>query len=113
VLYQRWKTSDELLRAAVQHRGAVSVVPEPDTGTLRGDFIVLLRRANTLRSDLAALLSGMLGSYYDQTGLSPVRSGTHQLRPRFIEGTPASRGTSQVYSRLDQQGRGLVKSARA
>ena len=80
VLRQRWKTSDELLRATVQHRGAVSVVPDPDTGTLRGDFIVLLRRANTLRSDLAALLSGMLGSYYEPD--RPVSRRPAQPVPR-------------------------------
>ena len=81
VLYRRWKTSDELLRAAIRHRGAVTVVPDPDTGTLRGDFLALLRRANTLRSDMAALLSGMLGSYYDQAGLSPA-----DLRSEFLAG---------------------------
>src|SRR5271168_4179648 len=42
VLYRRWKTSDELLRAAIRHRGAVTPVPDPDTGTLRGDFLALL-----------------------------------------------------------------------
>jgi AcrR family transcriptional regulator len=81
VLYRRWKTSDELLHAAIRHRGAVTAVPDPDTGTLRGDFLVLLRRANTLRSDMAALLSSLLGSYYDQTGLSPA-----DLRNEFLSG---------------------------
>jgi AcrR family transcriptional regulator len=81
VLYRRWKTSDGLLRAAIRRRGAVSVVPDPGTGTLRGDFLALLRRANTLRTDLAALFSGMLGSYYDQTGLSPA-----DLRGEFLAG---------------------------
>jgi AcrR family transcriptional regulator len=82
VLYRRWKTSDELLRAAIRHRGARTAVPDdPDTGTLRGDFLALLRRANTLRSDMAALLSSALGSYYDQTGLSPA-----DLRNEFLSG---------------------------
>jgi AcrR family transcriptional regulator len=81
VLYRRWKTSDELLHAAISHRGAVTEVPDPDTGTLRGDFLALLRGANTLRSDMAALLSSMLGSYYDQTGLSPA-----DLRSEFLGG---------------------------
>jgi AcrR family transcriptional regulator len=81
VLYRRWKTSDELLHAAIRHRGTVTEVPDPDTGTLRGDFLALLRRANTLRSDMAALLSSMLGSYYDQTGLSPA-----DLRNEFLSG---------------------------
>jgi AcrR family transcriptional regulator len=103
VLRQRWKTSDELLRAAVQHRGAVSVIPDPDTGTLRGDFIVLLRRANTLRSDLAALLSGMLGSYYDQTGRSPA-----DLRSQFL--TERTSATERAIERA--VGRGEIDPAR-
>jgi AcrR family transcriptional regulator len=85
VLYRRWKTSEELLIAAIRHRGAVAEVPDPDTGTLRGDFLALLRRSNTLRGDMAALLSGMLGSYYSQTGLAPA-----DLRKLFLEGRPSA-----------------------
>jgi len=85
VLYRRWKTSEELLHAAIRHRGSVTEVPDPDTGTLRGDVLALLRRANTLRSDMAALLSSMLGSYYNQTGQSPA-----DLRSMFFERRPSA-----------------------
>jgi AcrR family transcriptional regulator len=87
VLYRRWKTSEELLRAAIRHRGSVAEVPEPDTGSLRGDCLALLRRANTLRGDMAALLSSMLGSYYNQTGPSPA-----DLRNLFLAGRPSATG---------------------
>jgi AcrR family transcriptional regulator len=87
VLYRRWKTSEELLHAAIRHRGAVTEVPDPDTGTLRGDFLALLRNANTLRGDMAALLSSMLGSYYNQTGRAPA-----DLRSLFSEGRPSATG---------------------
>jgi AcrR family transcriptional regulator len=87
VLYRRWKTSEELLHAAIRHRGAVAEIPDPDTGTLRGDFLALLRRSNTLRGDMAALLSGMLGSYYSQPGLAPA-----DLRKLFLEGRPSATG---------------------
>jgi AcrR family transcriptional regulator len=104
VLYRRWKTSDELLRAAIRHRGAVTVVPDPDTGSLRGDYLALLRRANTLRSDMAALLSGMLGSYYDQTGgLSPA-----ELRSEFLTGRASA--TERVIELA--VGRGEIDPAR-
>ena len=86
VLYRRWKTSDELLHAAIRHLGAVTAVPDPDTGTLRGDLLALLGRANTLRSDMAALLSSMLGSYFDQTALSPA-----DLRSEFLSGRACHR----------------------
>jgi AcrR family transcriptional regulator len=85
VLYRRWKTSEELLQAAIRHRGALAEVPDPDTGTLRGDFLALLRRSNTLRGDMAALLSSMLGSYYSQTGLAPA-----DLRNLFLAGRPSA-----------------------
>ena len=87
VLYRRWKTSAELLRAVLRHRGSFAEVPDPDTGTLRGDFLTLLRGANTLRGDMAALLSSMLGSYYNQTGESPA-----DLRNLFLEGRPSATG---------------------
>jgi AcrR family transcriptional regulator len=85
VLYRRWKTSDDLLLAAVRHRGAVSEVPDPDTGTLRGDMLALLRHANAGRSDMAAMMSGMLGSYYGNNGLSPA-----DLRNEFLSERPNS-----------------------
>jgi AcrR family transcriptional regulator len=71
VLYRRWKTRDDLLRAAVRRQGDESARPIPDTGTLRGDVLALLTEANTEQNRMAALISSMLGSYYNGTGLSP------------------------------------------
>jgi AcrR family transcriptional regulator len=78
VLYRRWKTRDDMLRAAVRHRGAASSRPAPDTGTLRGDLLALLTDANTDRNPMAALVSSMLGSYYNKTGPTPA-----ELRAEF------------------------------
>ncbi len=79
VLYRRWKTREDLLRATVRHRGAADPPPSPDTGTLRGDLLALLTLANTTRNPMAALLSSMLGSYYNQTGPTPA-----ELRDEFM-----------------------------
>ena len=79
VLYRRWKTREDLLRATVRHRAAADSPPSPDTGTLRGDLLALLSHANTSRNPMAALLSSMLGSYYNQTGPTPA-----ELREEFI-----------------------------
>jgi AcrR family transcriptional regulator len=80
VLYRRWKTREDLLRAAVRHRGAAADSPSiPDTGTLRGDLLALLTQANTTRNPMAALVSSMLGSYYNQTGPTPA-----ELREAFL-----------------------------
>ena len=79
VLYRRWKTREDLLRAAVRHRGAADSPVIPDTGTLRGDLLALLTQANTDRNPMAALVSSMLGSYYNQAGPSPA-----ELRDAFL-----------------------------
>jgi AcrR family transcriptional regulator len=79
VLYRRWKTREDLLRATVRHRGAADPPAIPDTGTLRGDLLALLTLANTTRNPMAALVSSMLGSYYDQTGPTPA-----ELREAFL-----------------------------
>ena len=79
VLYRRWKTREDLLRATVRHRGAADSPPSPDTGTLRGDLLALLTHANTDRNPMVALVSSMLGSYYNQTGPTPA-----ELRDAFL-----------------------------
>jgi AcrR family transcriptional regulator len=79
VLYRRWKTREDLLRAAVRHRAGADSPPSPDTGTLRGDLLALLSHANTTRNPMAALVSSMLGSYYNQTGPTPA-----ELREEFM-----------------------------
>jgi AcrR family transcriptional regulator len=79
VLYRRWKTREDLLRATVRHRGAVDPPSLPDTGTLRGDLLALLTRANTNRNPMAALVSSMLGSYYNQASPTPA-----ELRDAFL-----------------------------
>ena len=78
--------------------------PTLDTGTLRGDYLALLRRANTLRSDMAALLSSVLGSYYDQTGLSPA-----DLRNEFLSERPSA--TDRAIERADRPGRDRPRPA--
>ena len=82
VLYRRWKTREDMLRATVRHRGAADPPAIPDTGTLRGDLLALLTLANTTRNPMAALVSSMLGSYYNQTGPTPAELRDAFLTPR-------------------------------
>jgi AcrR family transcriptional regulator len=97
VLYRRWKTREDLLRATVRHRGAADSPSVPDTGTLRGDLLALLTYANTNRNPMAALVSSMLGSYYNQAGPSPA-----ELRDAFL----SQRGSAveQVVNRAVERG---------
>jgi AcrR family transcriptional regulator len=68
VLSRRWATRHELLRAAVGHVGSRMPRDAPDTGSLRGDIIAIMRRANETRIDFATVLGVQLGGYYQETG---------------------------------------------
>ncbi len=70
VLYRRWPNKQELVLAVLAHEVAKDVVVVPDTGSLRGDVIELLRQANQLRVGMANLLMTRLGGFYQQTGRS-------------------------------------------
>ena len=99
VLYRRWKTREDLLRATARHRGAADAPPIPDTGTLRGDVLALLANANTTSNPLAALVSSMLGSYYDQAGPTPA-----ELREAFLSERSSGSAVQQVVNRAVERG---------
>jgi len=99
VLYRRWKTREDLLRATARHRGAADAPPIPDTGTLRGDVLALLANANTTSNPLAALVSSMLGSYYDQAGPTPA-----ELREAFLSERSSGSAVQQVVNRAIERG---------
>src|SRR5262249_26515133 len=95
-LHRRWKSREDLLRATVRHRGAASAPSIPDTGTLRGDLLALLAGANTARNPMAALVSSMLGSYYNHTGPTPA-----ELRDAFLSqrGSAVEQGVNRAVER--------------
>jgi hypothetical protein len=99
VLYRRWKTREDLLRATVRNRGAADPAAIPDTGTLRGDLLALLTHANTTRNPMAALVSSMLGSYYNQTGPTPA-----ELREEFMSQRDSASAVEQVVNRAVERG---------
>jgi AcrR family transcriptional regulator len=99
VLYRRWKTRDDLLRDAVRNRGAAEPAAIPDTGTLRGDLLALLTQANTTRNPMAALVSSMLGSYYNQAGPTPA-----ELREAFMSQRDSASAVEQVVNRAVERG---------
>lgn len=97
VLYRRWKTREDLLRATVRHRAAAeSPPPVPDTGSLRGDVLALLARANSDRNPIVALISSMLGSYFNKTGPTPA-----ELHDEFIgqRGSAVERAVNRAVER--------------
>ena len=72
VLYRRWRTREELLRATLRRRGEITPADVPDTGSLRGDVIAKLTEVNQLRSSMAAVMSMMLSVQFQELGLSPA-----------------------------------------
>ena len=78
VLYRRWPSRLELLKAVISHRGGIDMIPVPDTGTLRGDVLALLTEFNDRRSRTIGLIAARLGAYFDDAGGS-----LHQLRALF------------------------------
>lgn len=70
VLYRRWSSKQELVLGALKHEAGKDVIVTPDTGSLRGDIIALLKQANKVRVGLATQLFTQLGGFYRQTGTS-------------------------------------------
>lgn len=70
VLYRRWPGKPELVLAALRREAGKDVIVTPDTGSLRGDVVGILRQANEIRVGLATQLFTRLGGFYRQTGAS-------------------------------------------
>lgn len=70
VLYRRWPDRDALVAATVAFGVKGAPLETPDTGTLRGDIIELLRASNTARAQLIPMMSVLMGSYFSQTGVT-------------------------------------------
>jgi AcrR family transcriptional regulator len=72
VLARRWPNRTELAIAAIRHR---TPAVEPDTGTLRGDVLALLRQISASFSEAIGVLTFVLADYFNTTGrpLSEIR----------------------------------------
>ena len=68
VIYRRFDDRDALLEATLVYGLNQGRSDPPDTGTLRGDILESLRRANRSRADIAPLMSVFMGAYYADSG---------------------------------------------
>ncbi|MCW4456919.1 TetR/AcrR family transcriptional regulator [Microbacterium sp. MPKO10] len=82
VLYRRWSNREELLRATVRHRGAAASPQVPDTGNVRDDLIQALRRASGAENSVAAMLTALVSSHFDDVGLTPAELRAELLGSR-------------------------------
>ncbi|ROQ36595.1 TetR family transcriptional regulator [Frondihabitans sp. PhB188] len=81
VLYRRWPAKVDLVLAALTHGGLFARRDLPDTGSLRGDILDVLRRFNAARSGFIAAITVYMADINAETGLSPA-----QLRDRLLDG---------------------------
>jgi len=72
VLYRRWRTREELLRATLRRQGETTRREVPDTGSLRGDTIAVLTGVNRMGGSVAAVMSMRLRAQFQDLGLSPA-----------------------------------------
>ena len=80
VLARRWSNRAELAAAAVRHHAALaSLDQQPDTGTLRGDVLAVLRRFSAGVGEIAGVLTFVFADYFNATGRPPA-----EIRERAI-----------------------------
>jgi AcrR family transcriptional regulator len=96
VLYRRWRTREDLLRATLRRRGETRRGQIPDTGSLREDTIALLTAA-TLGSSMAAVVSMRLSAQFQDLSLSPAELrreliGNRQTSMEVIVSRAVARG---------------------
>ena len=75
---------DELIVAAIRHQSPLAALDPPDTGTLRGDVLTVLRQLSASAGEMIGVLSFVFAGYFDTTKLSPS-----DLREQIIAGTPS------------------------
>lgn len=80
VLYRRWPSKQDLVVATLTQHVKTEFVDAPDTGSLRGDVIGLLKLANKLRIRLAMLVFTQLGGFYREANTNLAELGA------FVQG---------------------------
>lgn len=97
MLYRRWPSRLDLLKAVIRHRGEIDRIPVPDTGTLRDDVVAVLTEFNDRRSRIIGIIAARLGAYFDEPDGSPK-----QLRDLFLSDGPTAMET--IVERAVQRG---------
>jgi AcrR family transcriptional regulator len=99
VLYRRWANKDELALAAIEKYGRDRPVEIPDTGSLRGDLLGLLKSFSETRAPFMAIAAtAAFSGLVTGSGLSPA-----QVRQKLIGDRPPVRD-HPVYRRAKERG---------
>lgn len=70
VIYRRWPSKPDVVQAAIVHSWSRERTEVPDTGSVRGDLIEVLRRSDHARARFGIALAVRLGGYFAETGSS-------------------------------------------
>lgn len=81
VLYRRWPGRAELVLAAMRHKAPVLSGEVPDTGSLRGDVLALLRRVSARLTGIGqGAVWGLLADYFgDPEGFAVLQAQVLQV----------------------------------
>lgn len=82
VVHRRWSSRQEMLLAALRHRGAQQVTIHADTGSLREDLRAILRQLTHARAEAIFLLVSLAWDVHRDTGLPPEELREHWVGDR-------------------------------
>lgn len=95
VLARRWPNREELVLAALRHHAATTPIEVPDTGTLRGDVLALLRTMTARVDEIVGVLSFLIADHFNAANRPPSevreKARTKALwRDQGLADTPAT-----------------------
>ncbi len=71
--------------AAVSHHASLDPIETPDTGTLRGDVLALLRHVTARTNEISGILSYLIADHFRAT-----RQPLAAMRQRLLAGPPTA-----------------------
>jgi AcrR family transcriptional regulator len=97
VLYRRWPNKTDLVLGAIRHYGTTHPVDVPDTGSLRGDMIALLRVFSSARTTFTGVVTAVFSGLLASSGLTPA-----EVREMVIADRPLR--SDQIFIRAQERG---------
>ncbi len=97
VLYRRWSGKEALVLAAIERYRISHPVVVPDTGSLRGDLLALLKSMNDSRAGFTTMIASAFAGLLSGTGMTPG-----EIRLRILENGSGS--TETIFQRAHERG---------
>jgi AcrR family transcriptional regulator len=97
VLYRRWAGKDVLVLAAIERYRAMQPVEVPDSGSLRGDLLALMKGMNHGRLGFTTVITSVFAGLLADSGLTPS-----EVRSRMLGNQP--RLSDAIFRRAHERG---------